>query len=147
MERNRFRVAPSARLPNDEEQLVDNVEEMADAEVQAINSGATNDGVGGATNAADVDSTGDPIIQSVGVASIPSNRAAGGSQTQFGIQSYGIVRASGPNNAAIRQNLVQERQLAQSTYVNSALAPVEDYDYAYQAPIPGYTPYYYGVYA
>ena len=57
MERNRFRVVPSARLPNDEEQLVDNVEEMADAEAQAINSGATNDGVGGATNAADVDST------------------------------------------------------------------------------------------
>ena len=41
----------------------------------------------------------------------------------------------------------EQRKLAQSRYVNTALAPMEDYAYAYQAPISGYTPYYYGVYA
>ena len=38
--------------------------------------------------------------------------------------SHGIVRAApGPVNAEIRQGLVQQRKLAQSMYVNTALHP------------------------
>ena len=48
--------------------------------------------MGGPNVAADVDRAGNPIVQAIGAASIPTNRAPGGSQTQFGVQSYGIVR-------------------------------------------------------
>lgn len=139
----------STELPDGEQGLVDDVAEMAEDDEQAVDSGATNDGVGGPHVATDVDVAGNPIVQAIGAASIPTNRAPGGSRTQFGIQSYGVVRAAGPGpmNTEIRQGLVEQRKLAQASYVNTALAPVEDYVYAYQAPMPGYTPYYYGVYA
>ena len=139
----------SNELPDGEQGLVDDVAEMAEDDEQAVDSGATNDGVGGPHVATDVDVAGNPIVQAIGAASIPTNRAPGGSRTQFGIQSYGVVRAAapGPMNTEIRQGLIEQRKLAQASYVNTALAPVEDYAYAYQAPIPGYTPYYYGVYA
>ena len=139
----------SNELPDGEQGLVDDVAEMAEDDEQAVDSGATNDGVGGPHVATDVDVAGNPIVQAIGAASIPTNRAPGGSRTQFGIQSYGVVRAAapGPMNTEIRQGLIEQRKLAQASYVNTALAPVEDYAYAYQAPMPGYTPYYYGVYA
>ena len=138
----------SNELPDGEQGLVDDVAEMAEDDEQAVDSGATNDGVGGPHVATDVDVAGNPIVQAIGAASIPTNRAPGGSRTQFGIQSYGVVRAAapGPMNTEIRQGLIEQRKLAQASYVNTALAPVEDYAYAYQAPMPGYTPYYYGVY-
>ena len=44
----------------------------------------------------------------------------------------------------LRQGLVEERRMAQATYTNPRLAPVEDYMFAYQPPIPGYTPYFSG---
>ena len=95
-------------------------------------------------NAEDVDAAGNNLVQSVGPSNIPTNRYPGGSQTQFGVQSFGVVPAKASNNAELRQGLVQERRMAQATYTNPKLAPVEDYMFAYQAPIPGYTPYYSG---
>ena len=123
---------------------IDAAAQFAAEQNAALLSGATNDGTGGPANAEDVDAAGNNMVQSVGPSNIPTNRYPGGSQTQFGVQSFGVVPAKASNNAELRQGLVQERRMAQATYTNPKLAPVEDYMFAYQAPIPGYTPYYSG---
>ena len=46
----------------------------------------------------------------------------------------------------LRQEVMQARRRAQSAFINTALAPVEVMSDAYQAPIPGMVPYYYGSY-
>jgi hypothetical protein len=68
---------------------------------------------------------------------IPSNNKPGGATTQWGVQSYGAVRFEpSKTSQSLRQGLVEQRQIADSMYVDSRFAPVEDYDYAYQPPIP-----------
>jgi hypothetical protein len=123
---------------------------MTAANTQAVAAGATADGVGGPAIAQDVDAAGNPIIQSVPIQGIPSNRVPGGVQNQWGVQSYGIVPAvdteDATDNTKLRQGLVQKRRLAESAYIDPTLAPVEEYLSSYQAPIPGYTPYMYGTY-
>ena len=135
--------APS-NFSSSDQGTIDAAAQFAAEQNAALLSGATNDGTGGPGNAEDVDAAGNNMVQSVGPSNIPTNRYPGGSQTQFGVQSYGVVRAKASNNAELRQGLVQERRMAQATYTNPKLAPVEDYMFAYQPPIPGYTPYYYG---
>ena len=133
-----------------EQALVNQVAAMTAANTQAVAAGATADGVGGPAIAQDVDAAGNPIIQSVPIQGIPSNRVPGGVQNQWGVQSYGIVPAvdteDATDNTKLRQGLVQERRLAESAYIDPTLAPVEEYLSSYQAPIPGYTPYMYGSY-
>ena len=135
--------APS-NFSSADQATIDAAAQFAAEQNAALLSGATNDGTGGPANAEDVDAAGNNLVQSVGPSNIPTNRYPGGSQTQFGVQSFGVVPAKASNNAELRQGLVQERRMAQATYTNPKLAPVEDYMFAYQAPIPGYTPYYSG---
>ena len=133
-----------ANFSSADQATIDAAAQFAAEQNAALLSGATNDGTGGPANAEDVDAAGNNMVQSVGPSNIPTNRYPGGSQTQFGVQSFGVVPAKASNNAELRQGLVQERRMAQATYTNPKLAPVEDYMFAYQAPIPGYTPYYSG---
>jgi hypothetical protein len=141
---------PKPVLSVDQQKLVAQVKAMTTANTQAVASGATADGVGGPAVVQDMDTTGNPIIQSVAIQGIPSNRVPGGVQNQWGVQSYGIVPAvdteDATDNTKLRQGLVQERRLAESAYIDPTLAPVEEYLSSYQAPIPGYTPYMYGTY-
>ena len=141
---------PKPVLSVDQQKLVAQVKAMTTANTQAVAAGATADGIGGPAIAQDVDAAGNPIIQSVAIQGIPSNRVPGGVQNQWGVQSYGIVPAvdteDATDNTKLRQGLVQERRLAESAYIDPTLAPVEEYLSSYQAPIPGYTPYMYGSY-
>eukprot|EP01049_Picozoa_sp_SAG25_P015027 SAG25_NODE_2890_length_1331_cov_1.515422_2_plen_153_part_00 len=103
------------------------------------------------TTTTTTDSTGQPVVNAATAApvlrDIPSNNKPGGATTQWGIQSYGAVRFEpSKTSQSLRQGLVEQRQIADSMYVDSRFAPVEDYDYAYQPPIPGVAPYYYGRY-
>jgi hypothetical protein len=103
------------------------------------------------TTTTTTDSTGQPLVNAATAApvlrDIPSNNKPGGATTQWGIQSYGAVRFEpSKTSQSLRQGLVEQRQIADSMYIDSRFAPVEDYDYAYQPPIPGVAPYYYGRY-
>jgi hypothetical protein len=54
----------------------------------AVASGATADGVGGPAVAQDVDTSGNPIIQSVAIQGIPSNRVGG---SAGGMHGWGVA--------------------------------------------------------
>ena len=88
-------------------------------------------------------------------AGVPPERP-GGTNGQWGVSAYSgpvgeyanVTRL--PDSAApagvLRQEILEQRKRAQSEFVDQSLAPVEALSAAFQPPIPGVAPYYYGRY-
>ena len=80
----------------------------------------------------------------------------GGSRTQWGVaaytgtgQQYANITRADPTEApagVLRQEQIEMRRRAQSEFIDTSLAPVEAISAAFQPPVPGVAPYYYGTY-
>lgn len=69
----------------------------------------------------------------------------GGSMTQWGVQSYGVLPNKNPDNPyRFRHYAVQATQAADSAYVRPEFAPQQLY---FDTPVVGPAPYLGGVYA
>ena len=64
-------------------------------------------------------------------------------------EQYANVTRANPSDApagVLRQEQVEMRRRAQSEFIDTSLAPVEAISAAFQPPVPGVAPYYYGTY-
>ena len=92
----------------------------------------------------------------VSVAAAIPPRHSGNVRTQWGItaypgtgQQYANVKRLNPTEApapVLRQEIIEMRRRAQSEFINESLAPIEAISSAFQPPITGVAPYYYGSY-
>ena len=77
-------------------------------------------------------------------------------RTQWGVaaytgtgQQYANITRADPTKApagVLRQEQIEMRRRAPSEFIDTSLAPVEAISAAFQPPVPGVAPYYYGTY-
>lgn len=120
---------------------VEAAENQADVHVGAAVEG--DDGEGGGQVNQDRDPEGNSYLLR-GRAPIPTNSRPGGSTTQWGVQSYGVIPNPSVYAGQIREAAVLRRHIDDAQYVRPEFAPQEQF---FSTPVVGPAPYLGGIYA
>ena len=86
---------------------------------------------------------GDTSVQQINVP-VPTNSRMGGTMSQWGVQSYGVIPANPYNAAQLREAAVRMVEMSDSAHVRPEFAPQQLY---FDTPVVGPAPYLGGVYA
>ena len=131
--------APSGGLEPLDADQVEAAEDQA--HVPAAREGP--EGEGGTQVNEQVDAEGNNSLTR-GRAPIPTNSRPGGSTTQWGVQSYGVIPNPSVYAGPIREAAVLRRHTDDAQYVRPEFAPQEQF---FSTPVVGPAPYLGGIYA
>ena len=100
------------------------------------------EGVGGTQVNEQVDAEGNNSLVR-GIGPIPTNSRPGGSMTQWGVQSYGVIPNPSVYAGPIRESAVMRHRADDAQYVRREFAPQDQF---FSTPVVGPAPYLGGIY-
>ena len=118
-------------------------EQERSAEAEAGRVGEAQPDPGGTSITNETTPTGDPALTRARPM-VPTNTRPGGTMTQWGIQSYGVIPNPSPYAVPLRETAVAQHNALDQSYVRPEFAPQELY---FDTPVVGPAPYLGGIYA